>query len=195
MNKRRPPLKDTAADPFDDRNAVANRDLLAGEEGREARGEKKKRAQQLEKLGEALVKLPPAKLARLPLPEMLKDAVVEAQRITAHGGYRRQIQFIGRIMRNIDAEPIHSALEGLKNVDAPSSPAFREAERWRDRLLADGDHALEELVRARPDADRTSLRQLARSAAAEIKKGKDVAVASRALFRALHALLRTETLP
>lgn len=179
----------SGADPFADANADANRELVDGEEGRETRGAKKDRAYRLEKLGEALVKLPAGKLARLELPEDLAAAVQEARRITAHGGYRRQIQFIGRIMRTIDARPIAAQLEALLQEDAPSSAAFKAAERWRDRLIAEGDVALAALVAERADADRTSLRQLARQAVVEQKKGKPPH-ASRALFRALHELLR-----
>lgn len=181
-------------DPFADANATANRELVADEEERETRGAKKERAQRLENLGEALVKLPAGKLARLELPDDLKAAVQEARRITAHGGYRRQIQFIGRIMRTVDARPIAAQLEALQQEDAPSSAAFRAAERWRDRLVDEGDLALAALVTEHPRADRTALRQLARQATVERAKGKPPH-ASRALFRALHALLREPAPP
>lgn len=190
MSRRRNPEPiAVAADPFEEANATANRELVDDEEGRETRAEKKKRALQLENLGEALVKLPAGKLARVTLPDDLRDAVMEARRITAHGGYRRQVQFIGRIMRSIDARPIAAQLEAMTQEDAPSSAAFRAAERWRDRLIDEGDAALTALVQERPDADRTALRQLARQAVVEKNKGKPPH-ASRALFRALHALLR-----
>lgn len=182
-------LHDTRVDPFAEANVVANRELVGAEEARETRGEKKDRAQRLEKLGEALVKLSAGKLARVELPEDLRSAVLEARRITAHGGYRRQIQFIGRIMRSVDARPIAAQLEAMLQEEAPSSAAFRAAERWRDRLIADGDAALAALVGEQPDADRTALRQLARQAVVEQKNGKPPH-ASRALFRALHALMR-----
>lgn len=189
MTRRRPELGDVVGDPFADANADANRALVDGEEARETRGAKKERAQRLEKLGEALVKLPAGKLARLELPDDLKSAVLEARRITAHGGFRRQIQFIGRIMRTVDARPIAAQLEALLQEDAPSSAAFRSAERWRDRLIAEGDVALAAFVVERPDADRTALRQLTRQAAFERTKGKPPR-AGRALFRSLHQLLR-----
>ncbi len=189
MSRRRRDAGAPAADPFADANAAANRELVDAEEARETRAAKKERAWRLEKLGEALVKLPAGKLARLALPDDLKAAVDEARRITAHGGYRRQIQFIGRIMRTIDARPIAAQLEALLQEDAPSSAAFRAAERWRDRLIAEGDAALAALVAEQPNADRTALRQLARQAVQERAKGKPPH-ASRALFRALHALLR-----
>ena len=187
--RQKPELHDTRADPFADANVVANRELVGAEEPRETRGDKKDRAQRLEKLGEALVKLPAGKLVRVELPDDLRSAVLEARRITAHGGYRRQIQFIGRIMRSVDARPIAAQLEAMLQEEAPSSAAFRAAERWRDRLIAEGDAALAALAAEQPAADRTALRQLARQAVVEQKNGKPPH-ASRALFRALHALLR-----
>lgn len=167
-----------------------NAQWLEEQEQRETRGEKKRKALQLERLGESLVKLPPAKLARVPMPDDLRAAVVEAQRIHAlgaHGGYRRQIQFIGKVMRTVDAVPIAEALEAMKGEDAPSSAAFRAAERWRDRLIAEGDKALEELVKERPEVDRTSLRQLIRQAQKEQAAAKPPH-ASRAVFRVLREL-------
>lgn len=188
------PAEPRPADPFAEVNATANRELVDNEVARETRAEKKKRAWQLENLGEALVKLPAGKLARVTLPEDLREAVMEARRITAHGGYRRQVQFIGRIMRTVDARPIAAQLDALEQEDAPSSAAFRAAERWRDRLIDEGDLALAALVVERPDVDRTALRQLARQAVLEKKRGKPPH-ASRALFRALHALLREPAPP
>ena len=171
-----------------------NREITGADQGpvRVTRGEKKRRAEQLERLGESLVKLPPGKLVRVPMPDDLRAAVVEAQRIKAHGGYRRQIQFIGKIMRTVDARPIAAALEAQKGEDAPSALQFVQAERWRDRLIAEGDAALFELVQQHPHADRTLLRQLARRALEEQEArahGKDVPRhASRGLFRTLRAL-------
>lgn len=159
---------------------------------KETRGEKKRKATQLERLGESLVHLPPAKLARVPLPDDLRAAVNEAVRIKdSHGGYRRQVQFIGRIMRTVDAQPIADALEAMKGEDAPSARSFRAAEVWRARLIDDGDKALEELVKEQPLADRTKLRQLLRQAQKEKPvPGKPTKAphATRALFRELKAL-------
>lgn len=167
---------------------------LEPEAERETRGEKKRKALQLERLGESLVKLTSAKVARIPLPNDLAAAVHEAQRLKemgAHGGYRRQIQFIGRIMRTVDAVPIAEALEALNSEDAPSSAAFKLAERWRDRLVAEGDRALEELVRERPDVDRTALRQLIRQAQKDGAQGKPPH-ASRAIFRTLRLVFQPD---
>ena len=155
---------------------------------KETRGEKKRKATQLERLGEVLVHMPEGKLVRVPMPDDLRAAVVEARRIVdSRGGYRRQVQFIGRIMRTVDAQPIADAIESLKHEDAPSAPSFRAAEVWRDRLIADGDDALELLVKEKPGADRTSLRQLFMQAKKEIATKKD-SHATKALFRELKAL-------
>ena len=72
---------------------------------------KKERMHELQRLGEALVELPPARLAALPLPEALASAVREAKRIRSRGAHRRQIQYIGRLMREVDADPIRAALK------------------------------------------------------------------------------------
>jgi ribosome-associated protein len=155
---------------------------------RETRGEKKRRATQLERLGESLVDLAPSKLARVPMPDDLRTAVNEARRIkTNRGGYRRQVQFIGRIMRNLDAQPIADALEAMQGEDAPSARTFRAAEVWRARLIAEGDKALADLVTESPRADRTLLRQLLRQAQKERGTAKPPH-ATRALFRKLKAL-------
>ena len=167
---------------------LKNTAWLEEEAPRETRGEKKRRATQLERLGESLVDLAPSKFARVPMPDDLRTAVTEARRIkSSRGGYRRQVQFIGRIMRNLDAQPIADALEAMSGEDSPSAKTFRAAEVWRARLLADGDKALEELVKESPAADRTSLRQLVRAAQKE-KGTSRPPHATRALFRELKAL-------
>jgi len=182
--------RDAELERFDNE---ANRALVDDDlPERETRGDKKRRAEQLERLGVEIVKLPLTKIARLPLPDDLREAVLEAKRISAHGGYRRQIQFIGRIMRGIDATPIAAALDGMKQEDAPSAASFKAAERWRDRLIDQGDAALEALVGEHPGADRTTLRQLMRQAVTE-KAKKKPPHASRALFRALHTLFQAAT--
>jgi ribosome-associated protein len=173
---------------------------------REAKGEKKRRALQLERLGESLVGLSPGQLVRVPLPDDLRAAVVEAQRILAKrafGGYRRQVQLIGKIMRTVDAVPIAAALEALKLEGTLASAAFQQAEAWRTRFLeasaADVDKVLDELLHelSRGEAtsadsvDRTALRQLARAAqkerAAQQNNQQKPSTSQKKLFRLLRA--------
>lgn len=157
-------------------NVDENGRFVEGAAARTPRGDKKRKATQLEKLGEALVKLKPGQLVRVPMPDDLRAAVTEAQRILAkgaHGGYRRQIQLIGKIMRTIDAVPVAAAYEELLKEGTMASVAFQQAERWRTRLLAEGDAAIEALVTAEAGGaavDRTALRQLVRAAQAEARQ-------------------------
>jgi len=156
-----------------------------------SRSADKRAAEALQALGEELIALKAEALAEFDLPERLRDAIELAQRITAHGAMRRQRQYIGRLMRKVDAEPIRARLEALRGEGAASRAQFHRIERWRDRLIAEGDAALNALLEERPDADRTHLRQLLREAQQEQKRAADhpaSPLAHRALFRALRAL-------
>src|SRR5215510_11470771 len=97
---------------------------------------RKRQSDDLQQLGEALIELSDSELDALPLPEQLRDAVVLARRITAHGGLYRQKQYIGKLMRKIDAEPIRAALRARQDQHRISTLHFRRLEQWRDRLLA-----------------------------------------------------------
>jgi ribosome-associated protein len=152
-------------------------------------------ALQLERLGESLIKLKPGMLVRVPLPDDLRAAVVEAQRILAKkafGGYRRQVQLVGKIMRTVDAEPIAEALEVLRVEGTLASAAFQRAERWRERLLdrnEGGDDAIAALCAEAPGVDRTALRQLVRAAEkerlAQATNAQKPSTAQKKLFRLL----------
>jgi ribosome-associated protein len=112
---------------------------------RPSKSERKRRSDDLQALGEALIELPDSELDALPLPEQLRDAVLLARRITAHGGLYRQKQYIGKLMRKIDAEPIRSALDAKRERERVEALRFRRIELWRDRLLKEGADALEQL--------------------------------------------------
>lgn len=112
---------------------------------RPSKSERKRRSEDLQALGEALIDLPQAELDALDLPETLRDAVMLARRITAHGGLYRQKQYIGKLMRKIDAEPIRAALEAKKQRERAKALEFRRIEHWRDRLLREGASAFDAL--------------------------------------------------
>ena len=137
----------------------------------------------LQALGVALVELAPGQLDRIELPEPLAAAVREAQRITSHEGRRRQLQYIGKLMRSVDAEPIRAALEELQGSAATVRARHRRLEQWRERLLGD-DSALTEFAREHAHADLQALRTLIRNARCEIAANREPH-AQRALFRAL----------
>ena len=100
----------------------------------------------LQALGERLVALPEATIRGLDTDEALKQAVLDAQEITAHGALRRQRQLIGKIMRRVDPEPLEAALEAATATDRAAAAIFRRAEEWRDRLVSEGRAALDEFT-------------------------------------------------
>jgi ribosome-associated protein len=124
----------------------------------------------LQDLGEALVALDPARLAQIDLPERLADAVAEARSIRAHEGRRRQMQFIGKLMRDIDPVPVREAIERFA-AGVPSDRAgFAAAERWREEMLRD-DEAVTRFAAEHPGADAAALSSLVRDARAERTRG------------------------
>ena len=155
---------------------------------RPSKSERKRQSTDLQALGEALIELPESELAELPLPENLRDAVELARRITAHGGLYRQKQYIGKLMRKIDAEPIREALAARKNRERVAALQFRKIEQWRDRLLDEGTAAIEALkIDLASDADTSALAKLVERALAE-RSRQQPPHASRELFRVLREL-------
>jgi len=161
-------------DDFDDRPSKSQlkRDMLA-----------------LQALGEALVALSDDQLARLELPEDLRDAVRDAKRISVskHGAIRRQRQYVGRIMRDVDAAPIRAQLDALEGHSRSHTAWLHRLERWRERLLAH-EEALTELLTEHPGADIARIRMLIRNAHREQALGKPPK-AFRELFQALRELI------
>lgn len=130
----------------------------------------KREAEDLQALGAQLVKLKISELIKLPLDEQLQNAIKEAQKITSNGAIRRQMQYIGRLMRERDAEPIRQALFSLNQSKRVVSDQFHKIEKWRERLIKEGDQALTELIALDSTLDKQHLRQLIRKAQEEHKK-------------------------
>lgn len=135
----------------------------------------------LQALGAALVELPEAQVAALDIAESLKAAVFAAKRIRSHEARRRQIQYIGRLMRDADPEPIRTLIDSLEGHSAKTAARHQRLENWRERLLGD-DEALTEFAAQFPGADLQALRALLRNARKEAKEGKPPR-AYRELFR------------
>ena len=152
-----------------------------------SKSQRKRDVTALQELGEELLKLNPAQLEQIPLPEAVRSALDAAQKLSAHGALRRQKQYIGKLMRSVDAAPIQAALDAIKEHGHTSTARFRELERWRDRLLAEGDAAISAFMEVHPHADRARLRTLARNAQTELAHG-DAPKSARALFRYLRDL-------
>jgi ribosome-associated protein len=156
----------------------------------------KREAESVQQMGKSLVELPAARyaavMAKLDLPEALHEAIAACRAINARGGRKRQLQYIGKLMRGIDAEPVRSALAALEGRDRTETAQLHRLERWRERLIAEGDGALAELLDEYPAADRQRLRQLTAKARKERDAGQSPA-AARALFRALRELFDGKT--
>ena len=152
-----------------------------------SKSQRKRDAEAQQRLGEQLVALDAKQLRQCTLPEALLDAILTAQKIKQHGGRKRQLQYIGKLMRQIDTAPIEASLQALQNRYHQDTAAFHRIEQWRERLLAD-DQATTELMALHPSIDAQQLRQLIRNARREQQQGK-TAKAYRELFRLLREAL------
>ncbi len=152
-----------------------------------SKSQKKRDSLALQALGERLVELPPHQLDPIEMPAALREAIDAARTITARGGRKRQLQYIGKLMRNVDPEPIRAALAKLDESGLASRALLHHAEHWRTRLLDEGDGALGEYIEAHPSVDRQRLRRLVRDAHAERAAGRPPRH-QRALFRYLVSL-------
>ena len=144
---------------------------------------RKQEMHELQDLGVALVALDPRRLATLQLPEKLVDAIALARTITRHEARRRQMQFIGRLMRDIDAAPLRVALVTWAEGPQRERARFALLERWRDRIL-DEAGGLDAFIEAYPSAPRDALAALVDDVRAERAHGAPPRK-SRALFREL----------
>jgi ribosome-associated protein len=126
----------------------------------------KKQMHELRDLGKELTELSKDQVAQLDLPEILSDAIRAMRNINSFGAQRRQIQYIGKLMRNVDPAPIIAKLDAWKGKSQGHTAYMHQLERWRDRLL-ESDSALTELLAAYPQADAQRLRSLIRNAQKE----------------------------
>jgi ribosome-associated protein len=149
---------------------------------------RKRAAHAAQDLGEELIRMRDSDLDALNLPETLVDAIRDARHITARGGGARQRQYIGKLMRDIDLEPIRAFIASKSKVDAREAERFKRVEAWRERLITEGAAALEDLERWRPGLDRDEWSRLMNAAREERARTGATGAASRELFRALRSL-------
>ncbi|WED21530.1 ribosome-associated protein [Vibrio sp. JC009] len=145
--------------------------------------EMKNDMEELQKLGEELVDIKPQQLEKFPLPDDLREAIADAQRFK-NEAKRRQLQYIGKLMRNIDPEPIQAALDKLRNKHSQATAELHKLEKLRDRLVEEGDSVINEILETYPSADRQRLRQLYLQANRE-KKANKPPKAFREIFQLL----------
>lgn len=148
---------------------------------------KKEAMHALQAIGKELVGLPGSKLEKLVLPDELRQAVLDCRRFTKHEAIRRQMQYIGRLMRNVDPEPLRKQLAAWKGESDEEKILLHRIERWRDRLIGQDD-ALTLFLNDYPQADATQLRQLIRNARHEAANNKPPK-SSRAIFRLVREVI------
>ncbi|OQP31851.1 MULTISPECIES: ribosome biogenesis factor YjgA [Pantoea] len=151
-----------------------------------SKSEIKRDAEELKRLGAELVDLGKNALEKIPLDEELLAAIELAQRIKKEGR-RRQLQLIGKMLRARDVDPIRQALDKLKNRHNQQVALFHKLEALRDRLIDQGDEAMNEVITLYPHADRQQLRSMIRNAQKE-KAGNKPPKSSRQIFQYLREL-------
>lgn len=157
---------------------------------------KKKAMTALQQMGETLVTLNAARLAAIPVDDNLRAAVLQAQKMKAGNALRRQLQYIGKLMRSADSEAITQALTRFDHADKQQTALLQRTEWWRDRLVQQGRQALHEFLAQYPDSDRQQLRQLLGKVAEErqqLASNPQLAPKySRRLFKMLRGLISAE---
>lgn len=156
-----------------------------------SRSEQRRAALDVLSLAQQLVALSAAQLAKLPIPEDVLPHIRETQRITSHVAHKRQLAFLAKQMRREDdatLDAIRDALDAGGEAGRRETALLHRVEGWRDRLLAEGDLALADLLVEHPGADRQHLRQLVRNAVEERNRNKPPH-AARELFRELRELM------
>ena len=142
-------------------------------------------------IGKKLIALSKDRLIKLELPETLFDAVMEAKRLTANGAVRRQLQYLGRLMRDVDSTPIVEQLEAWEGKNTQENARFHTMERWRTRLIAE-PAALQEFLTNYPQIDIQQFRTLIRNAQKEEATQKPPK-SSRELFKLIREVSEIES--
>jgi ribosome-associated protein len=158
---------------------------LPGEPEPPTKGELKRQARSVQDLADRLVDATDLPLETLGLPEAVCDAVLLARRISSRSALLRQRQFVGKLLRKVDVEPLRAALESRETVRHVEARHFRQVERWRDRIVEEGTAAVDALVAEQPGFDTPAFRALADEACRERNVG-GTQRAFRELFRAIN---------
>ncbi len=157
-------------------------------EHHQSKSELKREVQEITKLGQRLLKLPANALKQFPLSEWCLKALLEGQKIKSPVGLKRQIKYIGKLLRDEDHAAIQQKLLLIDQEKSLANKQFHQLEQWRDRLIREGDKAVFELLQQQPEMDRQHLRQLVRNAQHEINNNKPPK-AQRLIFQYLKEYL------
>jgi ribosome-associated protein len=152
-----------------------------------SKSERKREMTALQELGERLLGLSNVQVRDIAIPRELEDALVLARSLKSHGARRRQMQYIGVLMRKIDPEPIRTAIDEIDRGQKRKAHEFRQIEQMRDSLIEGSDAVFEEITGDLPLADIQRIRQFVRSSRKEKKEGKPPKQ-SRLLFKYLREI-------
>lgn len=158
------------------------------QEERPSKSQLKREMHALQALGETLIAMKPAERARFPLSDDMLRAIEETSRIRSHEGRRRHMQYVGKLIRKEDLTAIQGVFDAIEQEKEQRDHAFHRLEKWRDRLVDEGDDAVDLFIADYPNADRQALRQLVRNARKEREQGKPP-TSSRKLFKHLRDTL------
>lgn len=156
-------------------------------ESKPSKSARKRNQLELQQLGEQLLALSDGELASMPLDERLLHAVRQARSMKAHGALRRQRQYIGKLMREVDPQPIRAGLARLRADDLRQKRVFAEAERWRERIVRERGTGLDAF-----ESETGSAVEELRSLLANLDSAfgdRDKKAASRKIFRRVHEIL------
>ena len=157
------------------------------DDGYLSRSEKKRRSTAIQKIGEELASYPISAIRSFNLPDFLMQEYEELHTITKHEAKRRKMQYIGKMLREVDIEPIKARIEEAQEGKAAQSADFHHLERLRERLIQGDKEALNTIVESYPNVDMQKLRQLVRNTKKEMEKEKPLK-SSKLLFRYLREL-------
>ncbi len=149
-----------------------------------SKSQRKRDAQRVLDLAKTLVTLGDKLFKSLTLPEPIREAAVLARSINAHIGRKRQIHYLGKLMRNTDIDGIYTQLQAIEDHAEISRKHHKQLEQWRERLIDEGDNALTELLAQWPHAERQTIRQLVRNTHREQSR-QSPPKSARALFQYL----------
>lgn len=153
----------------------------------------KRECDALQKLGEQLLQLKTAELDKIHLPDNLAAAIHEGKRLKARGALKRQRQYIGKLMRDIDSEAVLQQLALLQQQHDSHTAHAKQTERWRDRLLNGDNQVVTELIDLYPNIDRQQINQLVRASKHEQEKEKPP-VSARKLYKYLYEISEQQLL-
>jgi len=159
-----------------------------------SKSQRRREALETKSLAADLIKLSAARLSRVPLDDAVRSAIMEARQIRSNVAGKRQLQYVAKLLRRIDPEPIVQSLEDFDGEARQLTGRQHRTEAWRDFLLESGDHAVGVLMQQHNDVDTQAIRQLVRNAHKEAAGNKPPASA-RALFRLLREMDESELLP